>query len=285
MKNNRIRWSQYASLALVSSSVFVDAAPVYVIGKNSPEHYESLNPKTSKKDTTSLKSADSELNPIQALVQLNAVTALSHGAIAVAQTGTPQDSIPQKRVVAKAQTLTPTPFQAMDGAEYQIPDSGHATVVIFMSITCPIARLYSEEVNKIYEDYKKKLGDKLRLYVVYVYIESENPSKDFSLEKAKKFTTATFTNQFPTFFDADGSIAKKFKATYSPEAVVIDSKGIVRYQGRIDDRLGTKPASNRYVRRALNNISEGDKNTVIMEYVRPLGCTIIPIPDGSSTKK
>ena len=40
----------------------------------------------------------------------------------------------------------------------------------------------------------------------------------------------------PAVIDVDGAIARRAKATVTPQAVVVDRAGVVKYRGRIDNQ-------------------------------------------------
>jgi hypothetical protein len=83
----------------------------------------------------------------------------------------------------------------------------------------------------------------------------------------------------PALIDSNRKIANRAHATVTPEAVVIDSRGEIRYRGRIDNfyaALG-KPRQQVTVhdlRDALDAVLAG--RPVPNPETKALGCTIVP---------
>ena len=73
--------------------------------------------------------------------------------------------------------------------------------------------------------------------------------------------------------DDDGKVGHLYGAKTTPHLYVIDAKGILRYQGALDDdpRGGKKGGTN-YVVNAIRQITDGE--TVSPDYVKSYGCSV-----------
>jgi DNA-binding helix-hairpin-helix protein with protein kinase domain len=83
----------------------------------------------------------------------------------------------------------------------------------------------------------------------------------------------------PAMIDARRKIANRARATVTPEAVVIDSRGEIRYRGRVDNFYAALGKTRQQVtahdlRDALDAVLAGQK--VPNPENRALGCAIVP---------
>lgn len=99
-----------------------------------------------------------------------------------------------------------------------------ANVYVFLSPECPLSQSYSLTLNQLNNNYK---NDHICFYGIF--------SGTFhSTDEIKKFKEK-YGIEFPLFQDMDYNLARKLGATTTPEAFVLDSKGIIVYSGRIDN--------------------------------------------------
>ena len=88
-----------------------------------------------------------------------------------------------------------------------------------------------------------------------------------------------FDLKFPVVRDRHGALARKIGATMTPEAFVVDTKGRVRYHGRIDDQFAKRgvrnanPSGNE-LKDAIAALLKGEE--VKAPHVAAVGC---PIPE------
>lgn len=152
-----------------------------------------------------------------------------------------------------------------------------AEVLFFVSTDCPVSNSFAPEIQHICKDYAAKgVGCSL------VY-------EDFQVDAAvvRKHLGEYGYAGIPAMIDADRTVAGQAHATITPQAVVIDSAGKIRYRGRINNfyaDLG-KPrqvVTVHDVRDALDAVLAGKK--VSNPETRALGCCIVP-PDISRKHK
>jgi thiol-disulfide isomerase/thioredoxin len=100
-----------------------------------------------------------------------------------------------------------------------------ATVVVFLGTGCPVTNAYLPHLNDLAKKYAA--GG-----VAFVGINSNSQDSAADIDKHKK----EFKIAFPVLRDDGQKLADALHAERVPEAVLLDAKNVVRYQGRIDDR-------------------------------------------------
>jgi len=147
------------------------------------------------------------------------------------------------------------------------PASG-ATALVFCSSECPISNAYSPTLNALAAEFP---DSKLKLVGVFL---------DPDLTDARLAEhAAEYQLKFPVAADRRGALARKLGVKVTPEAVVLDAKGEVRYRGRIDDqfaarRVKTARPMTHELRDAIAALLDGRE--VAVAAVKAVGC---PIPD------
>jgi hypothetical protein len=77
---------------------------------------------------------------------------------------------------------------------------------------------------------------------------------------------------FPVYKDAGNALADRFDAQVTPESYVIDSAGIIRYHGSIDDSQNEARIRTRGLRLALDALLSG--KPVELTETKAFGCVI-----------
>jgi len=110
--------------------------------------------------------------------------------------------------------------------------------------------------------------------VVYIAINStaNRPEKDI-LKSGTKFL-AEFDADIPMLMDYDGEVGHLYDAKTTPHLFVIDTEGVLVYQGALSDdrRFKKGKDAETHVLRAVNQIIAGEK--VVPSYVKPWGCAV-----------
>ncbi|MHC4273112.1 MAG: redoxin domain-containing protein [Planctomycetota bacterium] len=81
--------------------------------------------------------------------------------------------------------------------------------------------------------------------------------------------------KYPILLDFDGHVGRLYDARRTPQMFVIDTEGVLRYHGAIDDNpSGSKPVDEvtNYVVNAVQQIVDGE--TVTPVTTKPYGCTV-----------
>jgi thiol-disulfide isomerase/thioredoxin len=100
-----------------------------------------------------------------------------------------------------------------------------AVVLFFLSTECPISRFYAPQIQTICSSYRAR-GVTCRL--VYEDLPlTPRTVRQHLVEFGYRGIAAAI--------DESGDIAKKVGARVTPEAIVIDKAGHIRYRGRIDN--------------------------------------------------
>jgi hypothetical protein len=125
------------------------------------------------------------------------------------------------------------------------------TVLIFVSIDCPVSNRYAPEIKRLYDQFTPQ-GVRFRL----VY---PNP-----LDTAASIEAHISSYAYPPIAEHDPkhALVKLTGATITPEAAIFDRSGRLVYLGRIDDRfveLGReRPVATRHdLRDALSAVVAG----------------------------
>jgi peroxiredoxin len=105
--------------------------------------------------------------------------------------------------------------------------SGNAlTVVMFISTRCPVSNAYDVRM----EDLEKAFGSRRVRFIGVNSNVNEPPAEIAAHARQHGFT-------FPVVKDEGSRTADAYGAQHTPEIFVIDSEGIVRYHGRIDENM------------------------------------------------
>jgi thiol-disulfide isomerase/thioredoxin len=109
-----------------------------------------------------------------------------------------------------------------------IPANG-ALVVVFYSTECPISNAYTPTLNAISSDYA---GKPVRLVAVC----ADPDLTDGEILKHER----DYAIRYEVAVDRRGVLAARLGAKLTPEAFVVDSSGVIRYRGRIDDQFASR---------------------------------------------
>lgn len=144
-------------------------------------------------------------------------------------------------------------------ADFQLPEvrdgktvsllgdhSQKATVLLFVSALCPCSAKYDERNAKLAREYASK-------GVRFVAVNSSFGEKP--AEIAAHAQEAGYP--FPMLRDKGNVIADRVGAMVTPEVFVLDSKGVLRYHGRIDDNRDALKVTSNDLRNALDALLAG----------------------------
>ena len=141
-----------------------------------------------------------------------------------------------------------------------------AAVVLFVSTDCPVANAFQPYLQEFQNAYAKK---GVRCFMVYC-------SPDLKREQIEKHTK-DFGIRMPAVLDVKQQLARITGAKVTPEAIVIDRSGKVRYRGLINDlyagygKKRAKPTKH-FLCEACDAVIAGEK--VPNPVTKPLGCFI-----------
>lgn len=169
---------------------------------------------------------------------------------------------------------------ALDGKKHKLGDlRGKVVFIHFYSTTCPYEKWAMPKINQIAADYAKK-------GVVVIGIAANGreigAKPDPDAFKAKKSADRPYANvrkkaeeekvNHDILVDHGSVVAAKFRARTTPHSFVIDAKGIVRYDGALDNDGRSQLEDDKrqdYVRMAIEASLKGTKPEV--DKTRPYG--------------
>ena len=138
---------------------------------------------------------------------------------------------------------------------------GDVTVVMFISAVCPISNAYNERMKAVYKDYSGK-------GVHFVFVNTNHNETAAEVEKHAR----DHGFPFAVYKDPHNVVADRFGAQVTPEAYVMDSGGVVRYRGYIDDARNEARIKDQGLRNALDAVLAG--KPVARAETKAFGCTI-----------
>ncbi len=141
-----------------------------------------------------------------------------------------------------------------------------AAVLLFVSTDCPVANAFQPYLRELEKTYAAK---GVRCFMVYC-------SPGLKREAIEKHTK-DFRIRMPAVFDVEQKLARTTGAKVTPEAILIDRSGKVRYRGSINNlyagygRKRAKPTEH-FLRDACGAVIAGKE--VAKPVTKPVGCFI-----------
>lgn len=138
-----------------------------------------------------------------------------------------------------------------------------------MATDCPVSNAYAPEIQRVCAAYKSK-----GVSCTLVYEDAR-----VTAAEVRQHLDDHHYQHVPAAIDADASLAGRVQASVTPETVVIDRTGAVRYRGRIDNFYVSFGHSRQVVtvhdlRDALDAVLAG--KPVAAPVTEPVGCFIVP---------
>lgn len=156
-----------------------------------------------------------------------------------------------------------TDIHTIDGNA--LPIENQVVVFVFTKTTCPIANYYQPTLRRLNDQW----GTDATLVVVHT--ERDRTPAEIRTHADEYDVPGAIVH------DADGSLVNRLNATTTPEAVVVDRFGAIRYRGRIDDTyLGfgrrRQEPSTHDLRDAVRSVLAGQP--VVPSETKAIGCVI-----------
>jgi peroxiredoxin len=152
--------------------------------------------------------------------------------------------------------------QDLDGKSVSFASlRGPITVVTFVSVQCPVSNSYNQRMNALFKDYTPK-------DVKFIFVNANRTESASDVRNHAKSVGFVF----PVYKDAGNILADRFDAQVTPESYVIDSAGIIRYHGSIDDSQNEARIRTRGLRLALDAVLSG--KPVERTETKAFGCVI-----------
>ena len=137
----------------------------------------------------------------------------------------------------------------------------NGTVLLFISVQCPVSNAYNERMEKLAQDFKAK-----GINVIGI---NSNVAEDAAAAKAH---AAEHKLSFPILKDAGNKIADKLGATVTPEAYFLDANNKLVYHGRIDNARNAAEVQSQELRNAMDAVVAG--KAVEKTEAKAFGCSI-----------
>ena len=145
--------------------------------------------------------------------------------------------------------------------EYVDPKQYRATVLLFLSTICPISNAYQDRIAALARYFA---GKPARVLLI------DANDNETAAETAQYAADVKFP--MPFYKDWRNTVADRFGATLTPEAIVLDATGVPRYQGAFDDARNPARVKTEAVKIAVDDLLAGRPVTV--KNIRAFGCAI-----------
>jgi peroxiredoxin len=137
----------------------------------------------------------------------------------------------------------------------------NGTVLLFISVQCPVSNAYNERMEKLAQDYKAK-----GINVIGI---NSNVAEDAASVKGH---AADNKLSFPILKDPGNKVADKLGATVTPEAYFLDASNKLIYHGRIDNARNAAEIQSNDLRNAMDAALAG--KAVEKAEAKAFGCSI-----------
>lgn len=105
-----------------------------------------------------------------------------------------------------------------------------ANVLFFVATDCPISNSYAPEIQRVCRDYAGR-GVTCSLMYEDVEVAGAVPLDEQVRKHLRDYRYGTM----PAAIDRTRAVAREAHATITPQAIVVDRSGAIRYSGRIDN--------------------------------------------------
>ena len=150
-----------------------------------------------------------------------------------------------------------------DGKEHSLKSLAgkNGTVLIFVSVQCPVSNAYNARMEKLAQDYKAK-----GINVVGINSNVSESAADVKTHAAGNHLT------FAILKDPGNKIADSLGATKTPEAYFLDAANKLQYHGRLDNSRDESQISSSELRDALEATLAG--KPIAKTNANAFGCSI-----------
>lgn len=147
----------------------------------------------------------------------------------------------------------------------------NGALIVFLSVQCPIVKLYDERINEIAEAYKAK-----GINFVGIYSNRTEP-----VDVVGPYAESLY--KFPVLMDYKNVFADKLGATRTPEVYYFNAKNVLEYHGAIDNDRTGQNISKTYLKSAFDQKLSGKEITE--KETTAFGCSIKRIEKAEMVKE
>lgn len=189
----------------------------------------------------------------------------------------------EKKVAQVGEEAPSFELKDQHGKTHKLSDyKGKIVVLEWFNDACPYCKGVWESglVPKLITNLNKQETD-----VVYLAINSTaNKPEEEILESGSEYFEELTIN-IPMLMDYDGTVGHLYEAKTTPHMFVIDTEGVLVYQGAIsDDRRSKKgDEAETHILRVVTQLEAGEE--VAPSYVQPWGCSVKYKQDGKSGRR
>ncbi len=161
-------------------------------------------------------------------------------------------------------------LKSVDGRAFDLPDfaESKAIVVIFFANRCPMSQAATERLNAIASDFRER-----GVAVVAISV-SQAPADNF---EAMQIRARERKFRFDYAQDLSQAVARRYGATCTPHAFLLDHQRRIAYMGAMDDSpRDPADVTEPHLRNALDAILNGERPEVA--ETRQVGCEIEFVP-------
>lgn len=151
---------------------------------------------------------------------------------------------------------------------------GPASVVFFIASDCPISNWYAPTIQQVCREYGSRGVD-----CTLVYEDVDLGATPAALDADVRTHLREYRyGSMSATVDRTRAVAKRAKATITPQVVLVDRDGAIRYRGRIDNAYADLGKPRQHVtshdlRASLDAVLAG--RDVPTPETEPLGCYIV----------
>jgi len=135
------------------------------------------------------------------------------------------------------------------------------TVLIFISVQCPVSNAYNERMEKLAQDYKAQ-----GINVIGINANNTESVDVVKAHASDKHLTFTILK------DPGNKVADRLGAQFTPEAYVLDASNKLVYHGRIDNSRDASAVNSSELREALDALLAS--KPIEKTTSKAFGCTI-----------
>ena len=193
-----------------------------------------------------------------------------HSALAIAAfAATPAFAAPAVDAAAPAFSAMTSAGKTISLADFK----GKTVVLEWTNDGCPFVQKHYETGNM-----QKTQAAAKAAGAVWISVISSAPGKQGHADaaRANKLTADRKATPDYVILDESGAVGKAYAAKTTPHMFVIDAKGVLRYDGAIDNRPSAKHATvadaSNFVLAAMNSVVKGQM--VAEKQTQPYGCSV-----------
>lgn len=153
-------------------------------------------------------------------------------------------------------------LMAPDGASVSFEELRRdVTVVAFTSTRCPVSGMYQQRLNDLYREFSAK-------GVAFVVVNANHNEPPAEVLRYSRQAALPY----PVYKDFHNRLADAYEVESTPEVLVLDRAGEVRYRGAIDDSSNPARVKVHALRDAVVSVLAG--KTPSVARLKAFGCVL-----------